>query len=80
MHDMTDIEPYLLLEDDLTFEGNIYRTYGIAVVMSDKGDRQEYHNISKERSAVFDLVKMCNELLLDPIHLKDVVEDFLISV
>lgn len=80
MRNDNKVERYVLLEDNLVFEENTYLTYGIAVAESDKTHGEEYHNISTDRDAVFSLVKRCNELLLDPVHLKDVVEDFLISV
>ncbi len=35
------------------------------------------HNITSDGSALSDLVTICNRLNLSPIHLHDVVEDFL---
>lgn len=72
-------ERYILLEDIVTLEEDTYRTYGIADVRSDNDCREEYHDLSTERAAVSALVDMCNELRLETLHLKDVVEDFLIS-
>ncbi len=44
---------------------------GTAIVTASVGD------VTDDREALEELVRKCNELQLDPIHLEDVVEDFL---
>lgn len=80
MHNENKSSRYLLLEDIVTSSEKTYRTYGIAEAYFEEVDREEYHDICTDREAVSALVEKCNELSLEPIHLKDVVEDFLISV
>lgn len=53
-------------------EGKLWNTYGITygdIVIED---------ISTEKEKIEKLVRLCNELDLDPIHIHDVVEDFLV--
>jgi hypothetical protein len=77
---MHNKDTYLLLEDVVTSDEKTYRTYGIAGTYHGEDDREEYHDICTDREAVAAFVETCNELGLDPIHLKDAVQDFLISV
>ena len=55
--------------------------YGIALMLND-GKNDVLSMAFPDMSLCFDdilsLVKLCNDLCLDPIHLPDVVEDFLI--
>lgn len=44
---------------------------GTATVIASAGD------VTDDREALAELVRKCNELGLDPIHLGDVVEDFI---
>lgn len=80
MHNEDQSAHYLLLEDSVTYEGKTYCTYGVAEVRLGEGDREEYHDLCTDREAVAAFVEKCNKLNLEPIHLKDVVEDFLQSV
>lgn len=80
MHNENKSTRYLLLEDVVTSGEITYHTYGIAVIQLGQDRRDEYHDICMDHDAASALVEKCNELNLDPIHLKDVVEDFLISV
>jgi len=57
-------------------ESGLYRTYGIEVC--ENGDPVEtIQDISLDRDAVAGLVHTCNRERLEPMHLRDVVEDFL---
>lgn len=68
-------EHYLLGED--------YRTsYGIAAYADTDSDGTAVvvaseHDISCDKESVERLAKLCNELVLSPLQLHDVVEDFL---
>lgn len=65
---------YQLIKSKVNDEdGNIFDTYGISykeIVIED---------ISTNKTNVEKLVRLCNELELSPIHLNDVVEDFLVD-
>lgn len=56
------------------------KSYGIALTETADGSTniiQTVADISPIQGEIDHLVKMCNELRLDPIHLGDVIEDFL---
>ena len=48
-------------------------TYGISY------DSIEIKDISTEKRKIEELVTLCNSLSLSPIHIKDVIEDFLVD-
>lgn len=68
---------YLLIEDAVTADGKKVHTYGIAVMPKPS---HEFHDLATDREAVARLVSRCNELRLDPIHLPEVIEDFILTV
>ncbi len=56
--------------------------YGIAVFSSAEKDgvatvTRSIHDITDDREALEELVRKCNKYELDPIHLEDVVIDFI---
>ncbi len=53
-----------------------YTSYGI-IAMRDGEKLFCVSDMSLRRELVSELVKLCNELQLDPIHLYDVIEDAL---
>ena len=66
-------------ESRLSPEMNTYITYGIKV--TPRGDRSvccdSVADVSLSKPELSAFVGLCNELRLSPIHLRDVVEDFL---
>jgi len=66
------------------YDEDLSRTaFGIATII--KNDEylavvEEYSDLSDSIELVKNLVKICNDSELDPVHLKGVVEDFMISV
>lgn len=54
-------------------EGNIFDTYGISC------KETVVEDISTDKSSVERLVGLCNELELSPVHLYDVIDDFLVD-
>lgn len=62
---------YGLLKSNVTIEGKTYPTYGI-----EAGDLK-IPDVSTEQSKVKNLVNWMNTLELDPIHIDDIIEDFL---
>lgn len=60
-----------------------YTGYGIRALRQDKGSWRcvdEIGDISCEEKPVKRLAKLCTELALEPVHLRDVVEDMLGAV
>ncbi len=52
--------------------------YGIAAYAEDEPTCiAKLHDITSDKNALAELVSLCNRLQLSPIHLHDVVEDFL---
>ncbi len=62
---------YRIIARQYMFQGICYLGYGISCPY------REMEDITTDYYRLFRLVKLCNELELDPIHLDDVVEDFL---
>lgn len=54
-------------------QGKSYRAYGIAA-----SDGQTIEDISAERRPIKKMVHTINRLKLDPVHFRDVVEDYLL--
>ena len=69
---------YVLLESRLECR----TCYGIAAVTINDGIEiilQSFVDLSPDRGAVEELVRLCNELELSLCHLPDVVEDFCVG-
>ena len=68
---------YILIRDTYT-DGTQRRIgYGIAALDRESVTISAAHDLSSNETEVAELVKMCNRLKLSPMHLQDVVEDFL---
>ena len=63
---------YELISKRKTVEGKEYIVYGIRY-----NGEYCFEDISTNKTAVEELADACNKFSLDPIHLGDVVEDFL---
>jgi hypothetical protein len=67
-----------------TYYGCITRAgYGIAAAENQDGIPvilESYHDLSPTKELIEDLVLRCNNLDLDPIHLSDVVNNYLSSI
>ena len=69
---------YKVIESQLELEGQKYTGYGI--VAEDNGTLIEImEDVSLNKEEIEELVRRCNEGSLELIHLKDVVDDFLVS-
>lgn len=73
-------ECYALVRSELYFGEASAVSYGIAHV--DMRDNvpiilESVLDLSEDRASVENLVELCNDLCLDPIHMKDVVYDFI---
>lgn len=68
---------YILIRDTYS-DGTLRRTgYGIAALDRESVTISAAHDLSSNETEVAELVKTCNRLKLSPMHLQDVVEDFL---
>ncbi len=71
---------YSTVSETATSEnGQIFKVYGISVRYEEKGTIKirTVHDISPNRQAIEQLVKLFNEHQLDVCHLDDVIEDFI---
>ena len=67
---------YTLIQGLYSIEGKTHIGYGIGYT---EDSSLSFENLTLSPTVVAKLVKLCNELDLSPLHLKDVVEDFLIE-
>ena len=63
---------YTITEDKKTIENKDYLVYGIRY-----DDEYCVRDVSSDKAAIERLISDCNKYDLDPIHLRDVVEDFI---
>lgn len=54
-------------------QGTRYKAYGIS------GPNETIADIALERKSIKTLARQMNKLQLDPIHFKDIIEDFLLQ-
>ncbi len=69
---------YRLFEGDYILEGQNYMGYGISVV--DKEQKKEImriEDITLSKAELIELIEKCNKLCLSPMHIYDVVYDFI---
>ena len=67
---------YTVVKDTLLLENVYYSTYGILILKNNKPFRYIY-DVFPDIDKAEGLVKLCNELKLSPIHIYEVVEDFI---
>ena len=67
---------YSLIKGSYLIDGESHIGYGISYT---ENSEVSFEDLTLNPITVAKLVKLCNELDLSPIHLKDVVEDFLIE-
>lgn len=65
-------ERYTLIEEKKTIEGQEYTAYGIRC-----DDEYYIFDVSADRTVLERLIRACNKYDLKPVHLYDVLEDFL---
>lgn len=71
---------YTTVKDDCKSDGFEYVGYGICVTDLLSHTCFTIHDISVRGEEIERLAKKCNELQLDPIHIEDVIEDFLFAI
>lgn len=62
---------YSITEEKIVIEGKEHTVYGIMC------DEAHIPDVSADKGEVEQLVKLCNDGGLDPVHLFDVVTDFI---
>jgi len=67
---MLTINQATIIDED----GNSIKTYGITC------ENRVIKDISTDKKKVESLIKLCNENNLSPIHLDDVIDDFLVDL
>ena len=67
---------YSLIKGSYLIDGESHIGYGISYT---ENSEVSFEDLTLNPITVAKLVKLCNELDLSPIHLKDAVEDFLIE-
>ena len=73
---------YGLIEEKYLLGANARRSYGIAVYADEKNNGagvaiMSVHDVTADRKGIEKLISTCNRLELSPIHLSDVIDDFL---
>lgn len=73
---------YDILEEMIASDDVSRISYGIVVYSESEADGtvtilKAVHNITEDRPAIAELVSLCNRLELSPLHLLDIVDDFL---
>ncbi|MBE6557711.1 MAG: hypothetical protein E7661_01690 [Ruminococcaceae bacterium] len=73
---------YGLIEEHYSLDNHERIAYGIAVYADAEEDHTAtvvaaIHDITSDKPRLAELVRLCNHLKLSPIHLEDVVDDFL---
>lgn len=65
-------------EDEYNLEGKIHMGYVTLITsITDNMVEVKIEDITTSKYELCTLVQLCNDLSLDPIHIYDVVEDFL---
>ena len=68
---------FFLIKKEYTLENQVYIGYGIGCFID--GKEMIFENLSADYRKVSNLVEICNDLSLSPVHLCDAVDDFLID-
>ena len=69
---------YSILEDKYNLEGETHIGFGILITSTtDNKIITKIEDVTTSKYELYTLVQLCNDLSLDPIHIYDVVEDFL---
>lgn len=56
-----------------------YQAFGIAVYDEASQIIKQINDITTDEMAIRQLIKQCNQLRLSPLHLEDIVDDFLLA-
>ena len=71
---------YVIVDSIIEDPSHSRRCYGIALVSVCEGIPsvlESFLDVSSDREQIQQLVALCNDLKIDPIHLPDVLDDYL---
>ena len=71
---------YKVIEGTFNVEEKEYIGYGVSVNNTTSNEILLFQDISLNKEDIIKLVSLCNELNLDPIHINDVIDDFLATL
>lgn len=78
MDNSTNNFQYSICEGEYVLEGQTYVGFGILITSATANEIiAKIEDITTSKYELCTLVQLCNDLSLDPIHIYDVVEDFL---
>lgn len=67
---------YVMIQTERELDGQKYRCYGIKMIYA--GAEVTVEDLSLQYREVEELVRLCNEKELSPLHFQDILEDFLV--
>lgn len=70
---------YGIVEETYNYKEEVRVSYGIAAFADATTIIASCQDITSDKQKLQDLINLCNELDLSPIHLNDVVQDFLVE-
>ena len=79
---------YVVFKEKLCSEDiGVYETFGIKSTSFDEGEKFSFSDISVDEAEVTKLLKetnnlceKCNELDISPVHMTEIIEDFILNV
>lgn len=83
MFEQERLHTYVLITGEYLVDDQVHIGYGISVKSTatiEADIKTVFQDISADENSVADLIRNCNLYELDPIHLQDIVEDFLAKV
>lgn len=78
MNNPTNNFHYSIFEGEYVLEGQTYIGFGILITSTTNNEViTKVEDVTTSKYELDSIVQLCNDLSLDPIHIYDVVEDFL---
>lgn len=72
---------YVVFKEKLCSEDiGVYETFGIKSTSFDEGEKFSFSDISVDEAEVTKLCEKCNELDVSPVHMTEIIEDFILNV
>lgn len=72
---------YVVFKEKLYSEDiGVYETFGIKSTSFDEEEKFSFSDISVDEAEVTKLCEKCNELDVSPVHMTEIIEDFILNV
>lgn len=72
---------YVVFKEKLYSEDIVvYETFGIKSTSFDEREKFSFSDISVDEAEVTKLCEKCNELDVSPVHMTEIIEDFILNV